>query len=269
MAQPIVSLLSDLGTRDPYLALVKARIVLRVQSAQMLDITHEINPFDLRHAAYLLREVVPSLPKGTVHLVMVDTLQRPDRGFVAAEWGGHFFVAPDNGLLSFVFDKAPARAADLSALAGQIGITVFPERDLMAEAAAHLAKGGDLKLLGQPMADIKREQTYHPYTENANTLVGQVLHVDRYGNLITNISRQMFVDVGRNRSFEILLRLRQYTIREISSLYEDQNVDPFGRDSTTLALFGSSGRLEIAMRRANASQLMGIRVGDNIRIEFK
>lgn len=269
MAQPIVSLLSDLGTRDPYVALVKARILIRTPSAQLLDVSHNIDPFDLRHAAFLLREVVPSLPKGTVHLTMVDTLQRPDRGFVAAEWGGHFFVAPDNGLLSFVFDKTPARAADLSALSKQVGLTLFPERDLMAEAAAHLAKGGDLKLLGHTLPDIRRQQAYNPYTENTNVLVGQVLFVDGFGNLITNISRQMFVDIGKNRPFEILLRHRQYTIREISSLYEDQDVDPFGRDSKTLALFGHSGKLEIAMRRANASQLMGIRVGDNIRIEFK
>ena len=272
----IVTLITDLGLTDHYVALVKALILQRVPDATLVDVSHSIPKWDRLHGAFILRQAWQAFPPGTVHLIGVDTLRSPDFGFVAATWGAHHFVAPDNGLLTLIHDLPPERSSDLSAITRNTGISLFPERDILAVAVAHLAKGGTLEVLGPGVDRLHTVQAFMTNQEGPDTLVGQVMHVDSFGNLITNISRQMFDEFGYGRPFTILVRGRQHSIRQISTLYEDQMIDNIRlradlieRGGVLLALFGSSGHLEVAQRWGHASNMLHVRVTDPIRIEFR
>jgi hypothetical protein len=271
----IVTLTTDLGLTDHYVGLVKALIVQRAPGATLIDLSHHIARADRLHGASVIRQAWRAFNQGTVHLIGVDTLRSPDLGFVAATWGGQYFVAPDNGLLTLVHDQAPERTSDLAGITRQTGLTVFPERDILAVAVAHLAQGGPLEVLGPPVHRLYTLQALVPQMEGADLLLGHVMQVDGFGNLITNITRQMFEDARRGRSFNIMARGSKYRISKIDSLYaqdvEDLSLHADLQDGggELLALFGSSGLLELAMRWGHASNMLHVRVTDPIRIEFR
>lgn len=271
----IVTLTTDLGLTDHYVGLVKALIVQRAPGATLIDLSHHIARADRLHGAAVVRQAWRAFDPGTVHLVGVDTLRSPDLGFVAASWGGQYFVAPDNGLLALVHDEMPDRTTDLTAITRQTGVSVFPERDILAVAVAHLAHGGTLEVLGPPVPQLHTLQAFAPQVEGSDLLLGHVMQVDGFGNLITNISKQMFEDLRRGRSFSIMVRGARYRITKIDTLYAEEledlslDADLQGGGGELLALFGSSGLLELAMRWGHASNMLHVRVTDPIRIEFR
>ncbi len=255
----VVTFMSDFGTSDHYVAAVKASILKYDPSANIVDISHDINSFDIGHAAYVLKQVFRDFPEGSVHLVSVDTVGRKSDKYVAAKLDNHFFVCPDNGLLSLISQNRPEKVVDINSVA-QISST-FPAKDILAKASAELISksldslgpevGQYIELIGRQVKATKKE------------IVGNVIRVDHFGNLITNIEQQEFETIHRiNKESGYQIRAGREQFNSINTAF--YQVDP----GECYLLFNSQGLLQIGINKGNASELLGIQLDSPIFITF-
>ncbi len=243
----LVTLLTDYGTLDSYVAEVKAAVLASAPQAQLVDISHDVPPGDVRAGQYLLARTWHRFPAGTVHLVIVDpgvgTARRP----LAGSGGGHLFVGPDNGL----FAGLPAESQWVVITASPGASATFHGRDVFAPAAARLAAGADLHRLGSPTTAPTGGALPVPRWDGAGW-VGEVIYVDRFGTLVTNLPASA-VEPG---------------VRIVAA---DRDVGPLLRTfgdvapGHLVAFDGSGGTIEIAVRNGNAARLLGIGVGATVR----
>lgn len=259
----LLTLTTDFGTRDAYVAAMKGTMLGLAPGLHLVDITHEIAPQDIMEAAFVLRDAVPFFPPGTVHLVVVDPGVGTARKAVAVRKDGHLFVGPDNGLFPLLFDGAPPDAAvelDRPAFwrTPAPGRT-FHGRDVFAPVAAHLAAGRPLEDVGSPLAALTPLHWPLPVADDQG-VQGWVVHRDRFGNCITNIACATLDAVRNGRALKCYVG--NTILPAIHHTYAD--VAP----GEPVALFGSGGYLEIAVHAGNASELLGIRKGDTVKIVF-
>ncbi|MGC8823236.1 MAG: SAM hydrolase/SAM-dependent halogenase family protein [Bacteroidales bacterium] len=254
---PYITLISDWQQGDYYLAAVKGKLYSLVPDLTLIDISHNIPTFNSRMTAFVLRHSYRAYPPGSVHMICVNTLESDNYPYVAIFHKEHFFVGVDNGIFSLIFEDKIEKAVYLDYSA----MTTFPEYDILAEAAAFLANGGDINELGEPYTAIVRMQRFLP-SFHENTITGMVIYVDSYGNLVSNISKDYFYQKANNQPFEILLDWGHYRIRSLSQRYER---DKFGE---LIALFNSVGLLEIAMVGGSASYILNIHEEAEISVRF-
>ncbi len=258
----IITLTTDMGHRDHYVGVLKGAIYRQFPDAKIVDLSHEVQSFYIPEAAMVVRNSYPDFPRGTVHVIGVSP-NRSDRiDHLAIEFKGQYFIGADNGMFPLIFDREPTKVVDLSMITQTATSHIFPTRDIFSVAACHLAKGGIMEILGRP-AQILNERTQFVPTIDGSTIRGLAIHIDVYGNIITNIDRDLFQTVGQGRSFEIRFRKEQPVINRLFDSYSDV---PNGEK---MALFGATGLLEIAINRSNASQLLGVKHEDVISIEFR
>jgi hypothetical protein len=251
-----------MGTRDHYVGVLKGAIYKLLPEARIIDLSHHVKPFYVPEAAMIVRNSYHDFPKGTVHLIGVSPNMTERIDHLAVEFKGQFFIGADNGMFPLIFDRAPSRIVDLSLITQTATSVIFPTRDIFAVAACHLAKGGIMEILGRP-AEIINEKTMFVPVIDGKTIRGLAIHVDVYGNVITNIDRTLFNTVGQGKPFEIRFRKEQHVINKIYDSYMDV---PHGEK---MALFGASGYLEIAINRSNASRLLGVKHEDVISVTFQ
>lgn len=255
-----------MGTRDYYVSAVKGAILTQLPEASIVDISHHISPFDIVQAAYVLSNAYPSFPKGSVHIIGVNPETDVSTSHLCVAHDGHYFIGADNGIFSIMFEMPPRDVYELKLSHDSDDLT-FPTRDVFVKAACHLARGGTPEIIGSSREGIRQAMVYRAITEG-NTIKGSVIYVDSYGNIITNITQDLFKEIGRGRPFTILFRREDYDITEIHTAY---NQVPEGEK---LALFSASGNLEIAINRGvegsggGASKLFGLRLNDVITITF-
>ena len=264
----IITLTTDLGTKDSYLASVKGSIYSQLKEVNIIDISHDIDPFNIQQAAYILRNCFTDFPIGTVHLISIDDELAINKEHVAVKANDHYFVGADNGFFSLLFNEVkPEKIVKLNISLTNNCMT-FAAKNIFVPAACHLARGGLPSVVGKPINDIVSKQLYRPIIDN-NTIKGMVCYIDKYGNLMTNITKQLFKEVGKNRTFRIYLTRSEYSIQYI---HQNYNEVPEGE---RVALFSSTGLLEIAINKGvrgsggGASQLFGISINDIITVEFK
>src|SRR5438445_10884178 len=205
MARPVIALLTDFGTRDHYAGTMKGVALGICPDATLVDISHDLPPHDVLGAALELAAAYKYFPAGTIFLVVVDPGVGSARRGIAAEAGDYKFVAPDNGVLTAVFDEhPPKRVVELTErkYARPTVSRTFEGRDRFAPAAAWLAKGIELAALGRPAASIHHLDLPRPRLD-PDALTGEVLRVDRFGNLITNIDRRTFDKVAKDHALDI------------------------------------------------------------------
>ena len=255
MSRPIITLTTDFGQADGYAGAMKGIILSICPEAILVDISHEIQPQAVRQAAYVLSTVTPHFPAGTVHLVVVDPGVGSDRRPIAVQTGRAIYVAPDNGVLSLALAADPPQLA-VQLYADQPISATFHGRDLFAPAAARLACGASLDQVGEPIspAGLVTLPSLDPQRQIDGSWLGEILHVDRFGNLISNIQHpipniRLAVWVGKER------------IAGVIRTYSD--VAP----GEMVAYVGSSGHLEIAVRDGSAAARLGVGVGDPVRVE--
>jgi S-adenosyl-L-methionine hydrolase (adenosine-forming) len=262
MAQrSIITLLTDFGARDAYAAAMKGVILSLNPEAVLVDVTHEISPQDVRTGAFVLAEAAPYFPAGAIHLAVVDPGVGSARRGLAASAGGRFFVGPDNGLFHFIFSAA----ADLSLVSLEnpaywrrhVSAT-FHGRDVFAPIAAHLSLGTPLDALGPPLAD----PVFLPLPEavfTADKVRGEIIHVDHFGNLVSNIRWAALVEWLAGRGFRLHIGSR--TLTRLRRTYAD------AAPGEALALEGSHAYLEIACNQASASARLEVGVGAALFLE--
>ncbi len=258
-AGPIVTLTTDFGTTDYYVGAMKGVMLDICADLQIVDLTHHIPPRDILSGAFLLRHAAPEFPGGTIHLAVVDPGVGSQRRAIAARSQGFVWVAPDNGLLSFALDEGDCVAREIRdpELIRQPLSPTFHGRDLFAPAAAHLASGYPFEKVGPAIADPVILDRAAP-RRSAAGIVGQVIHVDRFGNLVTNISASDLDSWGSP------LRVRLPNGRIIDGLsrtYTDVG------DGCALALVGSSNLLEVSINGRDASRELGIARHDAVTLE--
>lgn len=260
----IVTLTTDFGSRDPYVAAMKGTILGIHPEVRMVDVSHEIASQDIMEAAFVLKGVVPFFPPGTIHLVVVDpgvgTVRRP----VAARFQEQVFVGPDNGIFSLILDeKLPDELVVLDRRKywrSEAPSNTFHGRDIFAPVAAHLAAGRSLEEVGTATeTPLVRLRWALPISDEQG-IRGWVVHVDRFGNCITNITEEQFESQRLGR--DIKTYAGTSILKGVQSTYGDV------AQGEPLVLIGSRGFLEIAVNGGNASELLSIRKGAPVNIVF-
>ena len=261
MKHPVITLLSDFGVHDHFVGAMKGVIAGICPDAAVVDITHDLSPMAVGEAAFLLGCAYPYFPAGTVHLAVVDPGVGSRRRPLAARCGDHLFVGPDNGIMTY----ALADAAEWQAVAitnpqcrlNDVSAT-FHGRDVFAPAAAHLAAGMSLEALGPAVKDPVLLDLPTP-RETGRGLEAHVLHVDRFGNLITDLKREHLARwLGGEDPQGVIIEAGQGSLRGIKDCYEAV------AEGRLLALIGSAGRLEIAVNCGRASDRLALTQGNSI-----
>jgi hypothetical protein len=274
---PIITLTTDFGTADHFAGVMKGVIARIAPRARVVDITHEISPYEIIEAAFVISESWRYFPKGTIHVVVVDPGVGSARRPILVEAAGHFFVAPDNGILSLIYDAPrgglpalkprPVRAGMLVSvrvitnpklMARDVSRT-FHGRDIFAPAAAHLARGVPPARFGKPILDYVRIADTKPSKLSPNCWRGTIFRADRFGNLITNFHLDDFARVTAG-PFE--LRVGAERIRRLALTFSEAAIGEL------VAVFGSSDYLEIVANQASAAQILGCGARSPVELEI-
>ena len=260
MARPVVALLSDFGTRDHYAGTMRGVMLGICPDATLVDVTHDIPPHDIHAASLELAAARPYFPGGTVFLVVVDPGVGSSRRGLAADAGAHRFVAPDNGVLTHVFEQTPPRqVVELTErrYARPTISRTFEGRDRFAPAAAWLARGIRLSALGRPLREPVRLDL-PPLEVQERSIAGRVVCVDRFGNSVTNVDRGRFERLAAAGGVDI--EVGGCAVGRLVETYADIG------SGEVCALFGSTDHLEFAANAASASERLDLKVGATVRI---
>jgi len=259
----VITMLTDFGTRDPYVGIMKGVILGLDPEARIVDLSHEVEAGDLVGGGFVLAEAWHWFPRGTIHLAVVDPGVGTDRKPLLAQADGHYFVGPDNGLFTAALDAArEVFVRELAEAAYRLEPVsqTFHGRDIFAPAAAWLSRGISCRRMGPPLnSPVRASWLPELVRERGGVLRGAVVHVDSFGNVITNISRAFLEGVRRG----VVPLVLEWTGGRSTRLVETYAEAP--ADEPVL-LFGSSGYLEIAVNRGNAAERTGIRRGDEVRL---
>jgi S-adenosylmethionine hydrolase len=250
--------MSDFGENDHYVSAVKAKIIAINPELTIVDISHNITPYDITHGSFVLRSVFREFPAGTIHLAAVNTIDSRHKNYIIAMIEGHYFIGADNGLFSLISEQPPEIIINLSN--PDIQTSVFPARDIMARYAAMLASGTAVKDLGTVTTDFKK-LLGRQLKATKKQISGNVIRIDRFGNAITNIDQEIFNILKKERGFTV--KFGRETITTIHATYA--SVDP----GECFVVFNSNGLLEIGINKGSASELIGLGFDSPVVINFE
>jgi S-adenosylmethionine hydrolase len=264
----IITLLTDFGLQDEYVGVMKGVIASISSDTQVIDITHDIARHDIRQAALVLKSAFRFFPKGSIHVVVVDPGVGGHRKILCLKKGGHCFVAPDNGVLSLIVGNGEVE--DLRHVTNDTFFlkpvsNTFHGRDIFAPVAGHLAEGVPMANLGTRLAmeEIRILDVSVPALSGKGEIVGEVISVDRFGNLVTNIDQKTFDRfTGEEDPAKVVIGLDDVTIKGVSASYDGV------AEGTAVALWGSRGFLEISVNQADASACFDASVGQVVKLKF-
>ncbi len=273
----IITLTTDFGLKDHFVGALKGSIYKELDEVKIVDISHGVSPFNIQECAYILANSYKNFPEGTVHIVGVDSEPTPENQHLAVKMNGHYFVTANNGLISLLtIDIKPDQIVEINIPQPVQGS--FPMLDVFVKVACHLARGGKLEVVGRPFGQLKEIKDFVPtVTEYGTKIIGNVVYIDNYGNVVTNIQKNFFEAHRKGRSFE--LNARNTKIKQIHNTYSD--IINFGLDKSQrggpgdiIALFNSSGYIELAIYKSDlntvggASTLLGLDFRDTVSVTF-
>ncbi|MDG1219744.1 MAG: SAM-dependent chlorinase/fluorinase [Flavobacteriaceae bacterium] len=274
----IITLTTDFGIKDHFTANIKGAILSEIPEVNIVDISHQISPFNILEAAYIIQNSYRSFPLGTIHIIGVDSELNPENKHLVVKFEGQYFICADNGIMSMAcLNIEPEKIVEIN-IHDKL-ITNFSVLDVFVKVACHISRGGKLEVIGKAISKIKSVKNLTPFiNESKNQIIGNVIYIDNYGNVITNITKSFFKEVSKSREFEI--SVRNYKFKKIHSKYSDIvnfSIDESKRnnDGQALAIFNSSLNLEIAIYKSNpvnfgtAASLMGLNILDTVTVNFK
>jgi len=253
----IVTLTTDLGWKDYYLGSIKGSILSIDPTVNVVDISHDIKTYDIVEAAFVLKNVYPNFPKETIHLINVNSFQNRKPYFLVVKANDQYFIGPDNGLFTLVFDELPT---ELYKVAVDVDST-FPLNAIIGKIISHLIKEAPLTEIGEPLDEIEQRIALQPVISKSQ-IRGTVIHIDNYENVILNINKSLFERVQQGRKFALYFK-RFDPICVISEHYADVSV------GETLCLFNSAGYLEIAINMGKAASMHSLNLDDTVQIDFE
>lgn len=253
----IITLTTDFGLQDYYVSSMKAVILGIAPDVRMVDISHEIPSQDIMAGSWVIKNSAMLFPPETVHVVVVDPGVGTDREAIALQVGDQYFIGPDNGIFSILTEQKEYRAVKLTNRNywGEKNSSTFHGRDIFAPVAAHLSKGIALEELGEPISKLVTYRWAQPIADK-DGLQGWIIHIDKFGNLITNLSAELIGEVIGNRKIKIY----------VGNTILDEIVTTFGSvlEGEPVAFIGSSGMLEIGINKGNAKEMLGVQKGAQI-----
>jgi S-adenosylmethionine hydrolase len=251
----IITLTSDLGLKDHYVSAIKGTLLSQSQQITIVDISHQIAVYNIQDAAYILKNAYSNFPKGSIHIIGIKTEQTVQTSHVVVFADGHYFIGADNGIFSLLLETPINKIVALPT-----STSTFPSRDVFAIAASALANGTAMEQLG-PVRENLLERMPFRAASMGDMIRGTIEYIDSYGNLMCNISKSLFQEVGKGREFTI--EFARYEINKISNNYS--NVP----EGEILALFNASSKLEIAMNGDKANSMLNLKLNDSITIRFQ
>lgn len=273
----LITLTTDFGEKDPFAGAVKGAIYSELEEVRIVDITHSVSPFHLMEAAYIIQNAYQNFPKGSIHVIGVDSELTPENNHIAVKLDEHYFICANNGIISLLTkDIVPEEKVEINIHdRTQTNFTVL---DVFVKTACHIARGGTLGVIGKPIETIRQLTGIAPVINNArNQISGNVIYIDNYGNVVSNITKKLFEEVGKGRAFK--LEARGAVISKIFTTYSDAinfSIEKSKREEEgkKLAIFNSGGYIELAIYKSNpssvgsASSLFGLTYRDMVMINF-
>jgi len=273
----IITLTTDFGTKDHFVGAIKGTIYNELPDAKIVDISHEISPFNITETAYILKNAYKSFPEGSIHIIGVDSELNEENKHIALKLDNHYFICPNNGVISLLANEIkPEKIVEIN-IHDRVE-TSFPVLDVFVKVACHISRGGKLEIIGKEIPEHKKMVELQPkISEDKSTITGNIIYIDNYGNAISNITHKLYKEIGKGRKFEITAS--KYHFTEIQNKYSDiidfsLPFDQRQKDGSRLAIFNSASYLEIAIFRSNlktvggASTLLGLNYRDTITIKF-
>ena len=254
----IVSLTTDFGTRDFYVGALKGALYTRNPELRLVDISHQIEPFNIVQGAFVLRQAWADFPEGTIHLLGVNCIYGKNFQYIAAKVDGHYFLAPDNGILSLLLPDTNFKSVRLIDHPDEIH---FPVKEAFADAVEHITSGKSWSKLGKSHSNMVQRINLHPVADHSR-IRGTVIHVDNFDNAVVNITRDDFERVGQGRNFSLFFK-RNDPITRLSNSYCDEEA------GTPLCLFNKAGLLEIAVNMGRAASLLGLKESEVVELVFE
>ncbi|TCN72894.1 SAM hydrolase/SAM-dependent halogenase family protein [Acetobacteroides hydrogenigenes] len=254
----IATLTTDWTRHDFYVAALKGEILRRNPVAAIVDISHQIPAFQLQGAAYVLRGAFRHFPEKSVHIIGVDSEPTPKKPIVAVSYLGQYFVAVDNGVMGLICDTQPDAVVTIDYEDLGNGFNALIP---FAKAAAALTLGEPIESIGTPKPSVNHMPMLLPVLD-ASFIIGNVIYIDTFGNIITNITRNEFDRVAKGRRYEILIQSNRYKVKTISSSYSAVE------DGEFVAIFNSAGHLEVAQNKGRIASILNLDMSSSVRINF-
>lgn len=273
----IITLTTDFGHKDYFVGALKGKILSEHKEAVIVDISHEIDLFNTLEASYCIEAAYHNFPKGTIHIIGVDSERVGDTQHIAMQWDDHYFICADNGILNTLIQKKIPQKIVAITIHDRLNTDVS-DMDVFVAVACHIARGGLLNVIGKEIPSLKPVSVLtSSITNDLSEIKGQIVYIDSFGNCVTNISQKQFNDTIRGRKFEIVIKNKKFS--RLHKSYSDFPVSDVKQlkdlEGDFLALFNENGYLEIAIYKSNpktvgsAATLLGLHFRDTVSIKFK
>ena len=273
----IITLTTDFGHKDYFVGALKGKILSEHKEAVIVDISHEIDLFNTFEASYCIEAAYHNFPKGTIHIIGVDSERVGDTQHIAMQWDDHYFICADNGILNTLIQKKIPQKIVAITIHDRLNIDAS-DMDVFVAVACHIARGGLLNVIGKEIQSLKPVSVLtSSITDDLSEIKGQIVYIDSFGNCVTNISYKQFNETIRGRKFEIVIKNKKFS--RLHKSYSDFQVSDVKQlkdlEGDFLALFNENGYLEIAIYKSNpktvgsAATLLGLHFRDTVSIKFK
>jgi S-adenosylmethionine hydrolase len=255
---PIITLTSDLGIQDFYLAAIKGTLLSNFKDVQVIDITHQIPNFDIFKAAETLKHSFKFFPEGTIHCILVNPQSHLKAPVLLCKYNGHYFMGPDNGLFSFLFDEKPEQILILNENNQPLKST-FPFMDFYLPGLIALIQGDNAGLIGKNLEDFVKKNPFNSFGQ-LDKVHGYIWHIDKFGNCISNINKDLFDRVGKGQKF--LIDIKGNESENMIAHYDERH------GGQMLVFFNFLGLLEVAISNGSAEQLLALKRNDKVIVRF-
>ena len=273
----IITLTTDFGHKDYFVSVIKAALLQEAPNSTVIDISHEISPFNHTEAAYVLKNAYANFPKGSIHIVGVDSELTPENEHVVMRYEGHFFIGANNGIFALILEGTKYERIGEINIHNSI-VSSFPVLDVFVKVAAHLSRNGTMDVVSKPLIKLKEVVSIRPVINDTKTqVIGSVIYIDNFGNVVTNIRKKEFLALQKTRSFTIYAQsVKFHTIYNSYTQAINFNVPREKREEEgkKIALWNAAGHLELCVYKSNptkvgsAKSLFGLDFRTTITIEF-
>lgn len=273
----IITLTTDFGHKDYFVSATKAALLQEATNSTVLDISHDISPFNHTEAAYILKNAYHNFPKGSIHIVGVDSELSPENNHIVMAFDGHYFIGANNGIFALLLEEKKYEKLVEINIHNAV-LSSFPVLDVFVKVAAHLARNGSMDVIGRSFTDLKELTGVRPVIhESGRQLIGSVIYIDNFGNVVTNIKKSLFLEVQKTRPF--IIYAQSVKFNAVYNSYTEAinfNIPKQNReeDGKKIALWNSAGHLELAIYKSNplkvgsANSLFGLDFRTPITVEF-
>ena len=273
----IITLITDFGYKDQFVAQMKGEIYSNNPESQVVDISHNISPFNIMEAAYILENSYKSFPENTIHIIDVDSEKNKEKKHIIVKLDNHYFITSDNGIMSILSQNINYQEIYEISILNEL-TPMQSSLKTFSKVACHLSMGGKPEIVGKKINNLKNVKNLKPFVNFENTqIISSVIYIDHFGNVITNIKKSFFEEIGKGRKFEI--SARNYKFNTIYSSYSDiinfnLSEDQRSDEGKALIIFNSNNYLQISIYRSNpenvgtAATLLGLKIYDRVSVIF-